>query len=123
VNGCQRLRFWTMRGTIALTIAFLALALPCAPQEHKIRVFLASDDVSSAEVGKSLDKHCPQVTLTIDQQRADYLLEAKNTGEGPARKPYKFTLFDRTSDRVFSTETARMDNAVKDVCAYLRRTP
>jgi hypothetical protein len=114
---------------LSLAIAFLALGGTCHSQDNKTRIFLMGTDqtlanssnVSAAEIGKSLDKHCPGVVLTIQQQRADYLLEAKDTGAGPARKPYKFTLFDHTSDRVFSTETSRLDNAVKDVCVFVQK--
>jgi hypothetical protein len=118
-----------MRKVSALAVTFFVCAGTCQPQDHKTRVFLTGTDqtlgntsnVSAAEVGKALDKHCPQVVLTIEQQKADYLLQATNTGAGVARKPYKFTLFDATSDRVFSTETSRLESAVKDVCAYIRK--
>jgi len=113
----------------ALAIIFFVCAGTCQAQDHKIRIFLTGTDqtlgnrsnVSAAEVGKALDKHCPEVVLTIEQQKADYLLQAINTGAGVARKPYKFTLFDATSDRVFSTEASRLDSAVKDACAYIRK--
>jgi len=108
-----------MRKLPALAIVLFVSAGTCNPQDHKIRIFLTGN-VSSAEVGRALDKHCPEVVLTIEQQRADYSLQAKNTGAGVARKPYKFTLFDATTDRVFSTETSRLDSAVKDVCAFVR---
>lgn len=104
----------------ALAVAFLALAATCRSQDHKTRIILtAESSVSAAEVGKSLDKHCPDVVLTIEQPKSDFMLEAVNKGGG--RKPYKFTLFDHTSDRVFSTETTRLDNAVKDVCDYVQK--
>ncbi|SRR6266567_4290343 len=117
-----------MRKLSALAIVLFLSAGTCNPQDHKIRIFLTGTDqtlgnssnVSAAEIGKALDKHCPEAVLTIEQQRADYSLQAKNTGAGAARKPYKFTLFDATSDRVFSTETSRLDSAVKDVCAFVR---
>jgi hypothetical protein len=103
----------------ALAIAFLSLAATCRSQDHKTRIILtAESSVTTAEVGKSLDKHCPDVVLTIEQPKADFMLEAANKG---GRKPYKFTLFDHTGDRVFSTETTRLDNAVKDVCAYVQK--
>jgi len=117
-----------MKKLSALAIAFFVCATTCQPQAHKVRIFLTGTDqtlgnssnVSAAEIGKGLDKHCPEVVLTIEQQKADYLLQARDTGAGAARKPYKFTLFDATSDRVFSTETSRLDSAVKDVCAFVR---
>jgi hypothetical protein len=118
-----------VRKLFALGIAIFVCAGSCQPQDHKIRIFITGTDqtlgngsnVSAAEVGKALDKHCPEVVLTIEQQKADYLLQAKDTRAGAGRKPYKFTLFDATSDRVFSTETSRLDSAVKDVCAYVRK--
>jgi hypothetical protein len=118
-----------MRRLCALAIAFFACSGTCDPQGHKVRIFLTGTDqslgnssnVSAAEVGKGLDKHCPEVVLTIEQQKADYLLQARDTGAGAARKPYKFTLFDAISDRIFSTETSRLDSAVKDVCTYIRK--
>ena len=74
-----------------------------------------------AAIGKSLDSHCPAVAITLDEKRADYVLEAIDTGAGAARKPYKFTLFDSKGDRLFSTETRALNNAVKDVCGFIRK--
>lgn len=118
-----------MRRLRLLAMTFLICAGTCRSQDYKIRIFLTGTDqtlgngsnVSAAEVGKALDKHCPQVVLTIEQQKANYFLQAKNTGAGAARKPYKFTLFDATGDRVFSTETSGLDGAVKDTCAFIRK--
>lgn len=117
-----------MTKCFALVILLFALAATCYSQDKKVRIFLTGTDqtlgnssnVSAAEIGKSLDKRCAEVVLTIDQGRADYLLQARDTGAGAARKPYKFTLFGRSGDRVFSTETSRLDSAVKDVCVYVR---
>lgn len=113
----------------AFAIVFFVSAGTCHPQDHKVRIFLTGTDqslvygsnVSAAEIGKSLDKHCPEVVLTIEQSKADYLLQARDTGAGAARKPYKFTLFGHSGDRVFSTGTSRLDSAVKDVCVYLQK--
>ncbi len=105
-------------------VAFLLCLSGATGQEqnHKVRISIAGNsNVSAAGLGKSLDSHCAEVSLTLDAQKADYLLEAIYTGAGPARKPYKFTLFSHDGDRIFSTETARLDNAVKDVCAFIRK--
>jgi len=118
-----------MRKLSVFAVVFFVFAATCQPQDHKVRIFLTGTDqtlgnrsnVSAAEVGKSLDKHCPEVVLTIEQGKAEYLLEARDTGAGPARKPYKFTLFGHSADRVFSTETSRVDSAVKDVCVYVQK--
>jgi len=118
-----------MRRLYAFAVAFFVFTGTCLPQDHNVRIFLTGSDpalgnssnVSAAEIGRSLDKHCPEVVLTIDQGKADYLLQARDTGAGPARKPYKFTLFGHSGDRVFSTETSRIDSTVKDVCVYVQK--
>jgi hypothetical protein len=82
-----------MRKLTTFAVVFFLFAGTCQPQDRKIRIFLTGTDqtlgnrsnVSVAEIGKSLDKHCPEVVLTIEQQKADYLLEAKNTGAGAGR--------------------------------------
>uniref|UniRef100_E6QIF0 Uncharacterized protein n=1 Tax=mine drainage metagenome TaxID=410659 RepID=E6QIF0_9ZZZZ len=71
-------------------------------------------------MGKGLDHYCPTVIITDDAPKADYQLEAWDTGAGPGRKPYKFTLF-RNGDRVFSTETRSLAGAVKDVCGFISK--
>jgi hypothetical protein len=117
-----------MKRSSAFAISLLLLTGAAYAQDRRIRIFLTGNDqtlgnssnVSAAEIGKSLDKHCADVVLTIQQEKAEYLLQARDTGAGAARKPYKFTLFDQSGDRVFSTETSRLDSAVKDVCVYVR---
>jgi len=97
---------------LALAPLLAVLAWAAHAQEHKLRIFItASSNVAAAPVGKSLDKHCPEVVVSVDQQKANYLLEAIDTGAGKARKPYKFTLFSPDGDRAFSTETALLDSA------------
>lgn len=91
-------------------------------QERKTRISLTpNSNVSAAEIGKVFDTLRPDVIITADPQRGDYLLEAIYTGAGPARNPYKFTLFNHDGDRVFSTQTARLKSAVKDVCNFIRK--
>ena len=104
--------------TFLLMILFLSTAVAAAP----IRISLTPrSNVSTSEVGKDLDKHCPSVVLVMDAEKADYLLEAWDTGAGAGRKPYKFTVFNRGGDRIFSTETRGLAGAVKDVCAFVSK--
>ncbi len=109
---------------LALAGLLLVCAGTCLAQEHNVRISLtASSNVSQAGIGESLDSHCPEVTITLDPKKADYFLEAINTHAGRARKPYKFTLFNPDGDRVFSTQTGRLNSAVKDVCAFIKKKP
>jgi hypothetical protein len=111
-----------MRKLLAVVLLVLAYAGTCRAQDHKASIFLTDrSNVSQAEIGKSLDSHCPEVAITLDAKKPDYLLEAIDTHAGRARKPYKFTLFNPEGDRVFSTETARLNSAVKDVCGFIRK--
>ena len=110
-----------MRKRLAIAPLLIVLAWASHAQDHKLRVSLtSSSNVAAAPIGKSLDKYCPEVVITVDEQKANYLLEAIDTGAGKARKPYKFTLFDPDGDRAFSTETSGLDSAVKDVCGFIR---
>ena len=109
-----------MKRPIAL---ILCLIPACALAEDSVKQHISltpRSNVSTSEVGKELDHHCPAVIITSDPQRADYELEAWDTGAGHGRKPYKFTLF-KNGDRVFSTETRGLAGAMKDVCTFLSK--
>lgn len=102
-------------------VAVVAFALVFAGgAQAQTRIALTQrSNVSTSEVGKNLDKHCPTVVLTEDSGHADFLLEAWDTGAGAGRKPYKFTVFAPNGDRVFSTEAARIAGAVEGVCRFV----
>ena len=115
-----------MRRILPAALLFLVFTRVCGAQDRTFKIFLTADPagqygVSSSEVGKSLDSHCPNVVITANRDKADYLLEAVDTGAGKLRKPYKVTLFNHDGDRVFSTETAALANAVKDVCTFIQK--
>lgn len=106
----------------AIILMFLC-ALPAQQLPSSVRVALISrSNVSSSEIGKTLDSHCPNVTITALSERADFMLEAIDTGAGAGRKPYKFTVFNANGDRVFSTETASIAGAVRGVCRFMLRS-
>jgi len=108
------------KGTRRLAL-LLGLCTIGTAQSKQTRISLTPrSNVSTAGVGKELDRYCPIVIITDDAPKADYQLEAWDTGAGPGRKPYKFTLF-RNGDRVFSTETRGLASAVKDVCGFIKK--
>ena len=107
-------------GITSVSIAFFYIECT-AQSNHKFRIALTPrSNISTSEIGKGLDRHCPDVIISDDPQKTDYTLEAWDTGAGPGRKPYKFTLFKK-QDRVFSTETRGVAGAVKDVCTYIEK--
>ena len=104
------------------TLLLFACVSTSQGQDRKVRISLTGNsNVSAAEIGKALDVNCSGIVITVDPQKADYLLEAIYTGAGPARNPYKFTLYNHEGDRVFSTETARVKSATKDICSFIQK--
>jgi excisionase family DNA binding protein len=119
-------QFIAMEGRMKTRLLLLGLVgLICcsvvlAQMKHERISLTPRSNVSTSEVGKELDRHCPGVVLTDDSQKADFRLEAWDTGAGAGRKPYKFTLF-KDGERVFSTETRGLAGAMKDVCAFINK--
>ncbi len=100
---------------VALVVLGLVGAVAATAEAKPLRIFLSpSSTISSADIVKDLNTKCPNVSLTIDSRSSDYMLEATRWPDH-----YKFTLFRRGGDAVFSTSTHLMSNSVKDVCHYV----
>lgn len=80
--------------------------------------------VSSADLLKEINAKCSGVFLTDDPTKADFRLEAVRasccTKKGES-KGYKFALFNKNGDAIFSTQTKELKNAVKDMCKAIGR--
>lgn len=83
------------------------------PPEIKF-VMSPASTVPKADVLKNLGDKCPNVSLVLDSTKSDYMLEA-----GWWAGEYKFTLFKKGGEAVYSTSTHMLSNAVKDVCHYV----
>ena len=70
--------------------------------------------VPTADILKNLHEKCPNVAITLDSKKSDYMLEA-----GGWSGHYKFTLFKHGGDAVYGTSTVMLSNAVKDVCHFI----
>ena len=77
-------------------------------------VMSPASTVPKADLLKHLGDKCPNVSLVLDSTKSDYMLEA-----GWWAGEYKFTLFKKGGDAVYSTSTHMLSNAVKDVCHYV----
>jgi hypothetical protein len=62
---------------------------------------------------KNLSDQCPNVSITADSKKSDYMIEARWGGR------YQFTVFRHGGDAVYGTQTSFLHNAVKDVCHYI----
>ncbi len=65
---------------------------------------------------KGFQNKCPNVSLTLDQAKADYIMEAT---ENDRQNRYEITLFNNKGDAIYRTETIRVGNAMKDVCKVI----
>lgn len=105
-----------------LTISLFASAADNAT----IRVFVTSShraaDVVKAETVAHINKnkHCRNLTITINRKRADYVIVHDDTGAGPGRKPQKIAVFGKTGDLIYSGATRRVSSAVKDACNAIK---
>ncbi len=74
----------------------------------------------TAEIIKTLGERCPDCIVTINKDRADYILILEHEGgKGVVRKDNKFALFNKNGDAIKSGSTRSLGNSVKDVCKAL----
>lgn len=89
-----------------------AAALEASPRP--LRIFLSpASNIPKADVMKNLTDQCPNVSITIDSKKSDFMVEARWVGR------YDFTVFKHGGDAVYGTQTNFLHNAVKDVCRYM----
>jgi hypothetical protein len=105
---------------LAWGTAFLAVITMLAPATldagpRQLKLLLAPNStVPPAEILKHLGSHCPNVGITQDWKRSDFMLQAWGWSGS-----YHFTVFAHGGDAVYSTSTVMLGNAVKDVCKFV----
>jgi hypothetical protein len=92
----------------------LLLAIPVFGDDPVRVVLTPSSTISSGEILKSMEKKCVDVTLTMNAEKADFLLEAIATPR--SRKNYELALFNKEGDVLFHSGTVTLGAAVKDIC-------
>lgn len=97
-----------------------AAAIQAAPKpaqpDRSLKIFLSpASNIPKANVMKNLSDKCPNVTITLDSKKSDYMVEARWMPWGR----YDFTVFKHGGDAVYGTQTSFLHNAVKDVCHYM----
>ncbi len=89
------------------------------PQGKPLKLVLARQStVAMVNVMKDFSDLCPNVTLTTDPKRSDYMLYA-----GGWSGAYGFMVIAKGGDTLYATKTVMLSNAVKDVCKYLNTRP
>jgi hypothetical protein len=102
-----------------LMLGGAAGAGPEVPQGKPLKLVLARQStVAMVDVMKDFSDRCPNVTLTTDPKRSDYMLYAGGwSGE------YRFMVIAKGGDTLYATKTVMLSNAVKDVCHFLSTRP
>lgn len=74
----------------------------------------------TAEIIKTLTERCPDVTITMKSEKADYVLLLEHEGgKALLLRDNKFALFDKDGDSIKSGSARTLGNAVKDSCDAL----
>ncbi len=113
-----------MKNSFLLTVLLL---LPCAAQAQKApKVTLSSTStVAASDIRKGFRKKCPNVSLTLEPGKADYALEAIaepiNLISGSPTTRYRFTLFSRSGNIIYSTSPHKFSNAINNVCMAINK--
>jgi hypothetical protein len=108
-----------MNRFVFITIALFVSASGAFAQVPKHIALTPKSTVPIAVLADGMDKTCVGVVLTLDQSKADYLLEATTTekfNDGNSIIRAQFTLFATNGDVLFHTTTRKYKNAMKDVC-------
>lgn len=76
----------------------------------------------TAEIIKTFRQRCPALTVTIDKNKADYIVLLEHEGgKDLIRRDNKVVIFDKEGDAIFSGSTRSLGNAVKDSCAAIQQ--
>jgi hypothetical protein len=82
-------------------------------------VMARQSNVPSVDIMKNLSEKCPNVTITTNPERSDYMLRAIWTPDDR----YRFEVIAKGGDAIYATKTVLLSNAVKDVCKFLDSRP
>lgn len=114
-----------MRKFFLVLCALFLLCVIATAQHPSTRIALSADsDVSMADIQRGFDKSCPGVSLTLNRDKADFVLSAVMNPRLIDGTEYRgksgYALFNSNGDLVFTTRTRYQKNAIKDVCQFIR---
>ncbi len=71
----------------------------------------------TGEIIKTFGEKCPEITVTINKEKADYIVLLDHEGrKGYARKDNKVAVFNKDGDSIVSRSTRSLGNSVKNAC-------
>jgi hypothetical protein len=77
----------------------------------------------TAEIMKTFGERCPSTTVTINRERADYIVILQHEGGKELfRKDNKLAVFNKDGDMILSNSTRTLGNAVKEACDVMQKS-
>jgi hypothetical protein len=96
-----------MRILTSLILACLFCITIVVAQNNQKPIFLTTkSNITTAEIAEGFSKYCPNVALTQNQDKADYLLEAAETmgaDDGSTHRHWHLTLMNPEGDVLVTT--------------------
>jgi hypothetical protein len=96
-----------MRTLSALVVLCLLTAAVLFAQQNTKRIYLSpKSNITTSEVAEGFTKYCPNIVLTQNEAKADYLLEAAETmgaDDGRTYRHWHFTLMNAEGDVLMTT--------------------
>ena len=75
----------------------------------------------TVEIMKTFSKRCSEITVTLKQERADYIVLLDHEGGKSAlSKDNKVAVFNKDGDMIHSGSTRSLGSAVKNACKAIR---
>ena len=76
----------------------------------------------TAEIVKTFGERCPDLTVTNNKEKANYVVILDHEGgKGALSHKNRVAVFNRDGDSIFSHSTMSLGNSVKDACAAIRK--
>ena len=74
----------------------------------------------TVEIMKTFSERCPGVTVTINRDRADYIVLLDHEGGKPiVLRDNKIAVFKADGDMLYTDSTRSLGNAVKEACSRI----
>jgi hypothetical protein len=101
-----------------LCFSLVLVSLSAHATDVKVAV-LPRSTMATSQLLKGFSVSCPNVSIILDESRADYLVEAQGPKDTEWLKHYRITLFDQQGRAVFSADKHYPGASAKEVCKFL----
>jgi hypothetical protein len=115
-----------IRKIIFAVLALLFFTSVISAQDTKRVILSPKSTISTSEIAEGFEKACPNVLVTEDPAKADYVLEAAENvrfSNGDSMRQWHFTLLSKDGDVLFTTHPKvsfhKYEHHFKDTCEFI----